>query len=130
VEPGECHDIGQRVSVRVVLVAQGDCCARQVGLGEVSNVGRGQHTRGVAVPSPEAGQACASSLQITSLTSDEYIVSDELAGAPAGLRLLGVPVMLTKRLTQAANEHVQLWCPSSWSVAASSAHGRGPNVTG
>jgi hypothetical protein len=48
-----------------------------------------------------------------------------MAGAPAGLRLLDIPVMLTKRLTQAANEHVQLWCPSSWSVAAISAHGRG-----
>jgi hypothetical protein len=117
VEPGECHDIGQRVSVRVVLVAQGIAApARSVLAKPPMLAGRASTPRGVAVPSPEAGQACASSLQITSLTSDEYIVSDELAGAPAGLRLLGVPVMLTKRLTQAANEHVQLWCPSSWSV--------------
>jgi hypothetical protein len=106
-----------------------DCCARQVGFGEASNAGRASTPRGVAVPSPEAGQACALSLH-TSLTSDEYIVSDEMAGAPAGLRLLGVPVMLTKRLTQAANEHVQPWCPSSRYVAAISAHGRGAQSDG
>lgn len=54
--------------------------------------------------------------------SRQYVVSDGVAGTPAGLTLLGLPVTVTKRLapsgtTQAPKEHLLLWSPSSWAVA-------------
>jgi hypothetical protein len=64
VEPVACHDIGQRVSVRVVLVAQAIAAPARSVLAKPPTLAEASTPRGVAVPSPEAGQACASSLQI------------------------------------------------------------------
>ena len=58
----------------------------------------------------------------TATGSREYVVTDNVAGTPGGLTLLGLPVTITKRLApsgtvQAPKEHLLLWSPSSWAVA-------------
>ena len=54
--------------------------------------------------------------------SRQYVLTEDMTTGPAGLRLLGLPVTVTKRLapsgaTQAPKEHLLLWSPSSWAVA-------------
>lgn len=54
--------------------------------------------------------------------SRQYVLTEDVTQGPAGLRLLGVPVSVTKRLapsgtTASPKEHVLLWSPSTWVVA-------------
>lgn len=57
----------------------------------------------------------------TTSTSNQYVVTENIGDGPAGLRLLGVPVTLSKRLATTGTapntkEQVLLMSPSTWQV--------------